>query len=158
MNQFPMPIEHLQRLVADQGYELVDAEQVGPSSHRVIRLRIDRAGGSEPGAGVTTEDCRKVSRMVEAELDQDSALGGRYVLEVSSPGIERPVRFAEHWRRYLGHEVKVKLAGGKGTQVARVVAVPDDEHVELEIGGESRRLAMAEVRRATLVVDWSGLG
>lgn len=158
MNPDPMPIERLQRLVADQGYELVDAEQVGPTSRRVIRLRIDRAGGSEPGTGVTTDDCKQVSRLVEAELEREGAVGPRYVLEVSSPGIERPVRFAEHWRRYLGRDVKVKAAGVQGTPVATIVGVPDDGHVELEIGGERRRFAMAEVRHATLVVDWSKLG
>lgn len=158
VNPDPMPIERLQQLVADQGYELVDIDQVGPASRRVIRLRIDRAGGSAPGAGVTTEDCRKVSRLVEAELESGGAVGPRYVLEVSSPGIERPVRFAEHWRRYIGRDVKLKAVGVQGTQVATIVGVPDDAHVELEIGGERRRLAMAEVRRATLVVDWSSLG
>ncbi|HRP08596.1 MAG TPA: hypothetical protein PLL69_08910 [Gemmatimonadales bacterium] len=158
MNSDPMPIERLQQLVAGQGFELVDAEQVGPATRRVIRLRIDRAGGSEPGAGVTTEDCRQVSRLVEAELEREGAVGPRYELEVSSPGIERPVRFAGHWRRYLGRDVKLKAAGVKGIPVATIVGVPDDEHVELEIGGERRLMAMSEVRRATLVVDWSKLG
>ncbi len=150
--------EALRAAVDELGYELVDVQASGPASRRLIRIRIDVPGGGRPGAGVTTEDCQRVSRSLEASLEGAGAVGDQYTLEVSSPGIERPVRFAEHWRRYLGREVRLKAVGVRGKPVARIEAVPDDGHVDLSIGGERRTLPLAAIREATLVVDWSTLG
>lgn len=150
--------EALRSAVDELGYELVDVQAAGPASRRVIRIRIDVPGGGRPGAGVTTDDCQRVSRALEASLEEAGAVGPQYTLEVSSPGIERPVRFVEHWQRYVGREVRVKAAGITGRPTARIEAVPDDRHVELMIGGERRTLPLAAIREATLVVDWSALG
>jgi ribosome maturation factor RimP len=107
---------------------------------------------------VTTDDCRRVSRALEERLDTSGVVGSRYVLEVSSPGIERPVRFAEHWRRYVGRDVRIKAKGLSGTVTARIVAVPDEEQVTVAVGPEHHTLPFAAIKRATLVVDWSTLG
>jgi ribosome maturation factor RimP len=154
----PVSVESLQAAVATLGFELVDAELVGPAARREVRLRIDRPGGSAPGDGVTTEDCRRVSRALEERLDASGVVGSRYVLEVSSPGIERPVRFAEHWRRYIGREVRLRALGLAGTVTARIVAVPDEEQVTVAVGPEHHTLAFTAIKRATLVVDWSTIG
>jgi ribosome maturation factor RimP len=154
----PLSPEALRAAVDGLGYELVDARVVGPASRRTIRLRIDVSGGSRPGAGVTTEDCQRVSRALESSLEGDGAVGPQYTLEVSSPGIERPLRFAEHWRRYLGREVRIKATGVSGRATARIAAVPDDRHVELMFGAERRTMPLEAIREATLVVDWSALG
>ncbi len=150
--------EALRAAVDGLGFELVDVRVAGPASRPEIRLRIDVPGGGRPGAGITTDDCQRVSRALEALLEEAGAVGPQYALEVSSPGIERPVRFADHWRRYAGREVRLKAAGLAGRPVARIVAVPDDEHVELAIGAEHHTLALETIREATLVVDWSTLG
>lgn len=154
----PLSPEALRAAVAGLGFELVDVRIAGPASRPVVRLRIDVPGGGRPGAGVTTDDCHRVSRALEASLEGAGAVGSSYVLEVSSPGIERPVRFVEHWRRYVGHDVRLKATGVSGRPVARIVAVPDDGHVELAIGAERRTLPLEAIREATLVVDWSTLG
>ena len=144
--------EELRAAVAELGFELVDVTG-GDARDRVVRLRIDRPGGAAPGAGVTTEDCARVSRALADRW------GERWAgIEVSSPGIERPIRFVDHWRRYIGHEVAVRAAGIRGRQRARIVAVPDDRHVELEMAGARQVVALAGIRSATLVVDWSALG
>lgn len=153
----PTP-EALRATVARLGYELVDARVSGPGARPTIRLRIDVPGGGSPGAGVTTDDCARVSRALEAELESAGVVGPRYTIEVSSPGIERPVRFAEHWRRYTGREVRVKARGVAGTVTARIAGVPDDDHVDLVIDGVEQRISLDAVRQATLVVDWSALG
>ncbi len=85
-------------------------------------------------------------------------MGPQWELEVSSPGIERPVRFAEHWLRYVGREVRVKAAGLRGARTARILAMPDAAHVMLQDGEETFSLALDQIKEATLVVDWSKLG
>ena len=154
----PTSVEALQAAVATLGFELVDMEVVGPAARREVRLRIDRPGGSAPGEGVTTDDCRRVSRALEERFDASGVVGTRYVLEVSSPGIERPVRFAEHWRRYVGRNIHLRARGLSGTVTARIVAVPDEEQVTVAVGPEQHTLALAAIKRATLVVDWSTIG
>lgn len=158
VSQELLTVPALRQAVAELGYELVDAEVAGTAERRIVRLRIDHPGGSEPGAGVTTEDCRKVSRALEQAWDADPLVGSRYVLEVSSPGIERPVRFVEHWRRHVGQQVKFKAAGVAGTKTGRIVGVSDDDVIELEIGRERLKLPVTDIKRATLVVDWSTIG
>lgn len=150
--------EALRAAVQELGYELVDVQATGPASRRVIRIRIDVPGGGRPGAGVTTDDCQRVSRALEGTLEATGAVESAYTLEVSSPGVERPVRFVEHWQRYVGREVRLRAAGVTGRPTARIVAVPDARQVELEIGGERRTLPLEAIREATLVVDWSALG
>ncbi len=157
MTATPLTAEALRAAVHDLGYELVDVQLTGPAARRVVKVRIDRQGGSTPGHGVTSEDCQRVSRGIERCLEDAGAVGPAWHLEVSSPGIERPVRFAEHWRRYVGRDVRVKVRGQPGAPVAQIVAVPDDMHVELKLGGDDVTLPLDAIREATLVVDWSSL-
>jgi ribosome maturation factor RimP len=78
-------------------------------------------------------------------------------IEVSSPGIERPLRWPEHWRRFIGARVRLRSPVLPGRPVAVIRAVPDDDHVTLAIEGQGERtLAFDQIRQATLVVDWSG--
>lgn len=150
--------EPLRELVAGLGYELVDLRVGGSASRRTVRLRIDVPGGGGPGRGVTSEDCQRVSRALEEQLEAAGAVGPQWELEVSSPGIERPIRFAQHWQRYTGRDVRFKAAGHRGARTARIVAMPDAEHVELKDGEETFTLALDQIKEATLVVDWSKLG
>lgn len=140
------------------GFELVDLKVAGSAARRVIRVRIDVPGGATPGHGVTTEDCRRVSRELEARLETAGAVAAQWELEVSSPGIERPVRFASHWRRYVGRDVRFKATGVRGKRTATIVAMPDDAHVQFKIDGTVETLALEAIHEATLVVDWSTLG
>lgn len=146
----------LREQVASLGFELVDARLAGSAMRRSIRLRIDRPD-SRPGAGVTSEDCTRVSRALLRWLAEAVPEVGVDVLEVSSPGLERPVRWPEHWRRYLGRSVRIRARGVPGRPVAVIRDVPDDEHVVLELEGVEgpSRLALDDITEATLVVDWS---
>ena len=142
--------------VASLGYELVDARLAGTPKRRSIRLRIDRPD-SRPGAGVTSDDCTRVTRAILRRLAEVAPEEVVDALEVSSPGLERPVRWPEHWRRYIGHRVRVRARGLAGKPVGVIRDVPDDEHVVLEFDGqrEPQRVALADIAEATLVVDWS---
>ncbi|MDX2193192.1 MAG: hypothetical protein NW201_07550 [Gemmatimonadales bacterium] len=141
-------------LLAEHGFDLVDLTVGGAKSAPLIRVRIDRPGGGAPGAGIGPEECAAASRLLEPWLEERGLAGARYTLEVSSPGLERPLRFPEHWRRFVGERVRVRLAGERGRPEAELVAVPDDAHVQLRLGGVDRLVPLADVTEATLVVDW----
>src|SRR3989442_487037 len=81
-------------------------------------------------------------------------LGGRYVLEVSSPGLERPLRWHRHWVRFVGRDVQATVAG-LGRVRARIVDVPDEHTVVLEPAGRAAQsVRLTDIRDARLAVDW----
>lgn len=146
------------QLLSGLGYELVDLRRGGTPARPVLRVRLDLPH-SEPGRYVSADDCVRASRALERWLEGPGGLGERYVLEVSSPGIERPVVFPEHWRRFAGREVRLRGAGLPGRPVARIVEVPDEDHVRLALGdGRDVTVPLADIREATLVVDWATIG
>lgn len=147
-------IPRIREQVAAVGYDLVDVRKRGAGKRLSLHVRIDLAE-SEPGHGVTADDCVRASRAIEAWLDDTGVLGTAYVLEVSSPGLERPIRWPEHWRRYVGSDVRVKLPD-QGRVRATVLGVQDDDTVTLRLdnGGEVS-VPIQQATDATLVVDWS---
>lgn len=98
----------IEERVAALGYEFVELERAGSKARPILRVRVDTPG-SEPGAGVSVDDCTRVSRALEEFLDEDPDLSDRYVLEVSSPGVERPLIRAADYERFAGREIAVKL-------------------------------------------------
>ena len=144
--------------VAGLGFELVDLRRTGTIQRPILQVRVDRPD-SRPGQGVTAEDCAGISRSLERFLESRAMVGPRYVLEVSSPGLERPLRWPEHWRRFVGQRARVRAPGLGGRRVVQIVAVPDDQHVVVrgEDGGETT-LLLDEVAEASLVVDWGTIG
>ncbi|MFT5114467.1 MAG: ribosome maturation factor RimP [Parasphingorhabdus sp.] len=93
----------LEPVVEDLGYELVLVELTGGGS-KVLRLYIDAPGG------VLLVDCQQVSRSVSAQLDVEDPITGNYSLEVSSPGLDRPLVKPEHFQRFIGQRVKVRVS------------------------------------------------
>jgi ribosome maturation factor RimP len=148
-------LPQIRERVTRLGFELVDFRLRGAGQRQSLQVRIDRAD-SAPGRGVTADDCAAVSREIEAWLDRTGVLGVRYVLEVSSPGLERPVRWLEHWKRFQGQDVRVRLPE-RGRIRATIVRVGEDERVVLRPEGsdEDVIVSVEEARDATLVVDWS---
>ncbi len=133
------------------GFDLADLRIGGTPNRPLVQVRIDWP----PPRRVTVDDCATASRALEAWLDEGEGgpLGKRYVLEVSSPGMERPVRWHRHWVRFVGSDVHAKLAG-LGRVRARIVAVPDADTVVLEPeGGPARPYKLADIRDARLAVD-----
>jgi ribosome maturation factor RimP len=144
--------------VAGLGFELVDLRRTGTIQRPILQVRVDRPD-SRPGQGVTAEDCAGISRSLERFLESRAMVGPRYVLEVSSPGLERPLRWPEHWRRFVGQRARVRAQALGGRRVVQIVAVPDDRHVVVrgDDGGETT-LLLDEVAEANLVVDWGTIG
>jgi len=127
------------------GFDLADLRIGGTPNRPLVQVRIDC-----PPRAVTVDDCATASRALEAWLDEGGPLGNRYVLEVSSPGIERPVRWHRHWVRFVGQQVNVRVAG-MGRVNARIVAVPTTETVVLEPEGKpALEYRLAELKEARL--------
>jgi ribosome maturation factor RimP len=146
--------EHL----AELGFELADLQRTGTRDRPVLKIRIDRPD-SRPGQGVTTADCTVASRALERYLERRGDVGPRYVLEVSSPGLERPLVWADAWRRFVGHRAKVRSRELEGRPTVEILAVPDDGHVSVRLpDGAERTLALAAIKDATLAVDWGAIG
>ena len=133
------------------GMHLVDL-QWRPGRQSILRLVIDS------DAGVTLDDCERVSNAVGAVLDAYDPIAGRYSLEVSSPGAERPIRSAEQWRAAVGRRVNVRVGAGDAELVVegRLVEL-DDAQLRLETRERNRRrlvsLPRADIVAARIVVD-----
>ena len=89
-------------IVIDMGYELLGIEYVASGKHSVLRLYIDCE------KGIRVNDCETVSRQVSSIMDVEDPISGQYNLEVSSPGIERPLFEISHYQRFLGHDVRLR--------------------------------------------------
>jgi ribosome maturation factor RimP len=141
------------------GLELFELRSLGTKNRPVLDVRIDRTDGEK----ITVEDCARASRAIEARLDEASYAGTRYVLEVSSPGVERPLRNAADWRRFVGRDAVVTndaVSGGPdaGSREVRITAVEGGSGEEVIVaqdgGGKSLRIPLAAVRKARLAFNW----
>lgn len=96
----------LATLIESMGYELVGCELSPQGGQLIFRIFIDGCDGVK---GVTLDDCSRVSHQVGAMMDVEEHFHGRYLLEVSSPGIDRPLFELKHFQRFIGSQVKIKL-------------------------------------------------
>jgi ribosome maturation factor RimP len=147
--------EDIERLVAplvtSAGLELVDVELT--PAPRVLRVRVDSPDG------VDLEGLGPLAKSISHALDEvDAVPGGHYDLEVSSPGLERPLRRPEHFSRVVGSKVRLRTRpGGDGRRRLEGVLLTADERgirVLPDEGGEPQEIAFADIERARTVFDW----
>ncbi len=144
---------------AAHGVELVQVVQVTERGEAVLRVLIDREGSEAgPGSGVTLADCQAVSRDLGTALDVHDVIGGRYRLEVSSPGVDRPLVKLSDFERFSGRDVKIKLSvpradgrGGERRSFSGKLLGVDGAMVRLESEGSELQLPFAEIARAHVV-------
>ena len=139
-------IELLEPPVEALGYELVDID-VRVGRNGLLRIFIDREGG------VKLADCEQVNRQLGAFLDVEDPLPGRYLLEVSSPGFDRPLRTLEHFRRFRDCRAKVRLREPRDSRRmlnGRLLGIRD-ESIVMDVDGEIWRLRPTEIASAKLV-------
>ncbi|HEU4617041.1 MAG TPA: ribosome maturation factor RimP [Gammaproteobacteria bacterium] len=143
-------IDLLDPVVTALGYELVDLDlRLGRNG--LVRLYIDRPEGAE--GGVTLGDCELVSGQVGAFLDVEDPLPGSYVLEVSSPGLDRRLRTAAHFERFVGSEVKVELKHaeqGRRRFRGRLTGI-EGEAIHVDVDGSDLHWNLADIAEARLV-------
>ena len=141
-------VEHLVApLLADAGLELYDVELAGG----VLRVLVDRDGGADIDA------LSDVARRLSRALDEDDPIAGHYTLEVSTPGLERPLRTAAHFRAAIGREVKVKTHPGVegDRRVDGTIASADEDAVTVTApDGTQRTVRYDDIERARTVFVW----
>jgi ribosome maturation factor RimP len=139
-----------QPLAEEEGYELVDVELLVQGGRRTLRVLLDKPGG------VKVSDCARFSRRLADCLDMNQTIPGRYDLEVSSPGIERPLRTLEAVARFSGQRValtSVEPREGRRNYEGEMLG-PDGERVGVRTDdGNEHWFEWAEVKSAHLVVD-----
>ena len=162
MRAVPEIEDELGNRVENLGYELVDVHWAGSGQRPLLKLRIDRPN-SIPGQGITVDDCASVSRALESWLDDHETLSERYVLEVSSPGVDRPLLRQGDFDRFQGDGVAVI---GRGLLLGRATRMEgkllglrgegsEEEAVALRLAtGEEVEIPRVEIRRVHLVFEW----
>ena len=142
--------ELLQPLVEDLGYEFVGLEYNSNPKHSVLRIYIDR----EDGVGI--EDCETVSRETAALLDVKDPIRSHYNLEVSSPGLDRPLFTPAHFKEFVGNEAQVNLfAPEQGRRkFSGVILGADENSVSIDQDGSEVTLEFDNIAKAKLVPDY----
>jgi ribosome maturation factor RimP len=146
----PESLEDFLRPIVEQfGCDLEAADVTpGGGRGRMLRVLVDRDGG------ISLDDIAEVTRAISKALDTDDVMGdGAYMLEVSSPGVDRPLTLPRHWRRNVKRLVAVTLkAGGKVT--GRIKSASDDA-AELDVDGAVRMVAYADVEKAKIQIEFN---
>lgn len=139
-------VELLEKPVEDLGYELVHIELGSQGSNAVLRIYIDAPGG------ILVDDCETVSRQLSAVLDVEDPLKAAYFLEVSSPGLDRPLVKPDHFRQFVGDRARIVMAThilGRRRFTGEMKEASED-FVVLEVDGESYELPYEEIESARL--------
>jgi ribosome maturation factor RimP len=137
----------LEPTVEQLGYELADLELKLAGRDSLVRVFIDKP------EGVGLEDCETVSRQVSAVLDVEDPVPGHYVLEVSSPGLDRKLTKPAHYRRYVGEEIRIQLRfpiEGRRKFRGRLTSA-GPETIQIEVDGKLHELPIATIDTARLV-------
>ena len=139
--------EMLTPSVEDLGYELVGIEYIRAGKHSTLRVYIDQEGG------IVVDDCAAVSRQVSAIMDVEDPITNEYTLEVSSPGLERPLFSAAHYEAFAGETVKVQLR--MPIQNRRrwkgIISSVDGEIICINVDGVEERFALSNIQKANIV-------
>ena len=150
--------------VTSLGLELLGAEYLPSPGGAMLRLYIDvpagSAGESEEPRAVAIEACEAVSREVSAQLDVEDPISSHYTLEVSSPGIDRPLFNAEQFGRFMGESAKVTLRlpqDGRRRLQGEIVRV-EGENITFNVDGTDFTVRADNIEKARLVPDWAALG
>jgi len=147
-----------ERVTRSHGLEVWDIVSRRESSGPVVRVFIDRPGpAATPEESVSIEDCAEVSREISTILDVEDPLPSAYTLEVSSPGLDRPLRGADDYRRFAGRLAKIVVSEAVDNQKAfegRLRGVEDNAVILEGPKGRMHRLPMQLITRGRLEVEF----
>jgi ribosome maturation factor RimP len=138
-------------VTADRGFELVDVEMKKASGAHILRLFVDKPGG------IGLDDLQSVSEEVSAILDAEDPISGRYTLEVSSPGLDRPLKTESDFRRFVGRLAKVSsydLVDGRRHWTGRIVSCEEGQLCLALEGKDSARIPCDRISHARLEVEF----
>ena len=150
-----MQTHHLEKLLApvieNMGYEVVRIMTIGVQNP-TLQIMIEHKDES----ALTVDDCAKVSRAVSALLDEKDPIAGEYTLEVSSPGIDRPLTRPQHFARFVGYEAKVEtteVVEGRKRFKGRINALESGDVISLDMEGTNYKIPFELVSKAKLVLN-----
>ena len=138
----------IEPVIEGMGYEVVDIEFRPHPTNGLLRIYIDKADG------ILLEDCEQVSKQVSGVLDVEDPIPGQFNLEVSSPGMDRPLRKKADFERFSGETVRIKLTvptlEGQRNFTGKLLGIQNEE-VHLEMDGETYELPLDTIDKARLV-------
>ena len=142
----------LEPVVSSMEYEFVGLEYIGQGRHSILRVYIDSENG------VSVDDCAKVSHQLSAVLDVEDPISGEYSLEVSSPGLDRPLFKLKHYEQFIGQEVKFKtlrpqLENGQRKFRGTIDSVEND-NVIFVIDNERLSVPFTDIDKANLIAKF----
>lgn len=154
-------VEALEARAAEHGVDVVDVEVVGATKAPCVRVRIDHADESLPT--ISLDEVAEQTGWISDAIDELDPFPGSFTLEVSSPGLDRPLRRPRDFARFAGQTVAVSLAPGEGRrrytgELLGVSGEPGAETVALEVDGERVELPLADIRKCTIKPDFSAAG
>lgn len=136
-------------VVSGLGYELLGIEHINHSTNVTLRLYIDAE------AGITVDDCARVSHQVTGVLDVEDPISGKYILEVSSPGLDRPIFSLKQFESFIGHKAKLRLlekVDGK-KNLRGVIEEVNEDSVGIGIGDEILVIPESMIDKANLIYE-----
>ncbi|MCU0808203.1 MAG: ribosome maturation factor RimP [Candidatus Contendobacter sp.] len=140
----------LAAVVEAMGYELVGVEFHAHRDNALLRIYVDNENG------ISLDDCQRVSHQLSGVLDVEEPVTGRYTLEVSSPGLDRPLFDAAHFNRFAGSEVRIQLRellDGRRKLVGRLLGMRDDNVAIMDSEGREWRVPLDRIEKARLVPE-----
>jgi len=140
-------LELAERAASSHGVEVLELKLRGQGRGRVLSVILDADGPVE------ADVVERVSKDLSRALDQDDPLQGSYTLEVTTPGLERPLQSARDFRRQRGHEVSI-VSGDAASSVQGVVLDADDQAVTLDVDGSQVQVPLSDVVRGEVVLPW----
>lgn len=136
-------------MIEDTPYELVGVECMGGGKHTVVRVYIDKPGG------ITIDDIVQLSRQISVVLDVEEPIKGPYTLEVSSPGIERPLFLPAHFMQQIGQKVYVKtsLLIGNRQNFKGLLLSANEKEIQIEVEGQVFSFTYEDIDKARVIPD-----
>ena len=147
-------IEALEPMAAERGIDVVDVEVVGATKAPCVRVRIDHADESAPI--ITLDEVTEETEWISSALDELDPIPSSFTLEVSSPGMARPLRKRRDFERFAGETVQLSLVPGEGRRryTGKLLGIEGDA-VALEVDGERVELPYDEIRKCTITPEFS---
>ena len=144
----------LAAMVADEGLDLLATEVAGLTGKTILRLIVDGPDG------VKLDQCASISRQASALLDVEEPITNRYTLEVSSPGLDRKFYGREDYKRFIGQQVKIRMAPSyrdHRTVVGQLIGATENDVCVLANPGEEIHLPIDQIFEARLEIDWNSI-
>ena len=152
MRRMPHTLQNLvEPVVTSMGYDFVGLEVHSQPQGSLLRIYIDKDDG------ITADDCQRVSHQVSGVLEVEEPISGNYTLEISSPGLDRPLFTEEHFKRFAGNDVKIRVGSpvdGRRKFTGTLQGVDEEHHVVVRIDEQEFHLLLANIEQARLVPEY----